>query len=109
MERSKTVSHLDLLSAISTSKPKLAKAIIRNAEDTLIDAVSECALQIVSGTIPVTEPSKAERVRKVAPLLKILTKKSLSRRRKRHFLLAKGFSLLALIIPPVLSYVVNRL
>ena len=108
MERSKTYANLDLLSAVARSPPKLGKAIIKNAEDTLIDAISECALQIVEGTVPVTETSKAARVKKVLPFLKLLSKRKLSRRKKRNFLLQKGFGLLALIIPPVLSYILGK-
>lgn len=88
MERSKTVAQLDVLSAIASNKPKLTKAIVQNSDDTLIDAISECALLIVSGTIPVTKKSKAERVQKVIPWIKLLSKKSVSRKKKRNFLLS---------------------
>ncbi len=108
MERSHTVANLDTLSTIARS-PRLAKAIIKSAEETLIDAISECALQIVRGTVQVTEKSKADRVKSVLPFIKFLTRKNVSKKRKRNFLLKGGVSLLSLILPPVISYITQSL
>ena len=108
MEHSQSVANLDTLSTIARN-PKLAKSIIKSAEETLIDAITECALQIVSGTVKVTEKSAAERVKQVLPFIKFLSKKKVSNRRKRSFLVKYGAKVLSIFLPPVISYITSNL
>ncbi len=108
MDKSHTVANLDTLSTLARN-PELADGIIKSASETLIDAITECALQIVKGTVPVSEQTKAERVKEILPFIKFLAKKSVSRRRKRNFLLKGGSALLSLFLPPVISYVTTHL
>jgi len=108
MDKSHTVQNLDALSTIVRSA-KLANVIIKSAEETLIDAIAECALQIVKGTVPVSEKSKAARLQEILPFIKFLSKKSVSRRRKRNFLLRGGSALLTSFLPQVINYVTRHL
>ena len=108
MEHSKAVAHLDTLSSLARH-PRLAKGIIKSAEDTLIDAIAECALQIVTGVVKVSEESKPERLKKILPFIKFLASHRVSCRKKRNFLLRGGSYILNLILPPVLGYIAKHL
>ena len=106
MEKSKAFANLDVLSVLTKASPKVTITIIKEAGDSLLDAISECARQIVAGTVQVDENKVAD-LSKLLPVLNILAQKKTSRKKKRFILMKKGFAILAVILPPVIQYILR--
>ena len=106
MERSCAYKNLDVLSSLARGDIKLRKAILANAGCDVIDAISECALQIQEGVVSLPKPTQ---VKRWMPVISLLAKKNLSKGRKRALLLKVGQHLLNIILPPVISYLLSNL
>lgn len=106
VERQKNMAHLrkhrETLLVLTKARPKLVREIIMTADRGLINALSECALNILSGVVPLT-PAKKKKLAKFKSNLRILAKKSTSVTNKKKAMQRGGFiSLLASIVAPLL-------
>lgn len=104
MENSHTAKNLDYLTVLSRGNLPVSRNLLKNADDNLIDALSECVLQIVNGTVQIEHETARRKLEKLKPTLLLLAKKNCTRGRKRRFFLTKGLRLLELLLPPVLSF-----
>lgn len=93
--------HYSLLRWLCTAKPKQARAVIKTADNDIVKAVCECALNVLKGTISVNKKQK-RKLRRYKNLMRKLASKSVSVKSKR-VLLQKGSGLLGLIMPAALS------
>ena len=85
------------LSLMAKSKPKVAKAIVKNAGSDLIKCVCECAMNALKGNVPITGGQK-RKLRRYKKDLRFLAGRSNSLARKKR-VLQKGGILPALLAP----------
>lgn len=83
-------------------------ALLRVADSRLVDAISECALNILRGNVPLTKAHKA-RLRKHAPALRKIADSSVARSGKRRSLAQRGGSLLPAMLAPLLGALLANL
>ena len=89
--------HSETLQFLSRAKPSVVKAVIQNCEKDLLDAICECSLNILKGTVSL-KPHEYKRLVKHRNCLRDLTKKNIAQKQKRA-LLQKGGLLQALLAP----------
>jgi hypothetical protein len=92
----------DFLRILATSKDKQKKALLKTCSDNNIKAISEIALNTLSGNIKLTK-TKKDRLRRFKSALRTLAKKTVPLKKKRQIINQKGGALFPLLIPPVLS------
>jgi hypothetical protein len=90
----------DILSVLGKCKIKLRKAIIKNADKDLIDAISQCVFNLLSGNIQMNELEKKNLAKYKTTLRKIATKSSL--KSKKRILVQKG-GFLQFLIPAAIT------
>ena len=95
-----------MLKFLSRAKPNVVKAVVNNCEKELLDAVCECSLNVLKGTVPL---KKRERkcLEKYKNHLRALTDKGISRRKKKAVLQKGGF--LQALLTPILTVLGNIL
>ena len=109
MEGTPTAKNLDYLTVLSRGDTSVSKALLRHADDTLVDAISECCLQIVNGTIKIEHESARRKLEKLQPILQQLAEKTYSRNKKRELLLGKSLRVLEICPPPALQFFLSLL
>lgn len=93
--------HRETLLVLSKASPKLVRKIILSADISFIRALSECALNVLKGKVPMTSVRK-RKMSKFAPDLRTLASKRGSVTKKKKVLQTGGFlPLLASIIAPL--------
>ena len=99
-----------LLRMLYKASPKLRKALLADMPPELVRLLSECALNILKGTV-VLKKAQKERLRRHRKNLRTLAKQSTSLRKKKEIIQKGGFlpGLLAGIIPALLPTVVKGL
>ena len=90
------------LKVLSTSKPNQVKAILKEADDPLIETLCECVYNVLKSSVPITPKQKSELTKFKNPLLKLVDKE-VSLPEKRKVLVQKGGNFLTLLLPPVLT------
>ena len=99
--------HRQTLLVLTKARPKLVKEIISTADKSLIHALSECALNILTGVVPLT-PAKKKKLTKFKNKLRSLATKRTSLKNKKNLLQKGGYqrggfiSLLASVVAPLL-------
>lgn len=94
--------HKQTLLVLTKARPKLVKEIIATADKSLIHALSECALNVLTGVVPLTA-AKKRKLSKFKENLRALAKKKTSLTNKKRVLQSGGFiSLLASVVAPLL-------
>ena len=104
MEQSKTAQKLDYLTVLSRGDTVTNKALIKNSDDLLVDAISECCLQIVDGSVKIEHEYARKKLQRLKPVLLQLAKKSCSRGKKRRLLMGRGLRILELCLPASLDF-----
>ena len=94
--------NLPYLHILSKCKPAIRKAILQHGDHNLIKTLSECALNVTSGNIPVSKTHKAKLGRH-KKRLRTLGSKRPSLKHKRILLQQQGGNLLAALLPPILA------
>ena len=92
----------DMLRVLAKSKPSMTKAIIKTADGDVINAVCECCLNVLKGTITLYLEER-KWVRKNKERLRSLVKKNVSIKKKKALIQSGGF--LSSLLLPVLSVV----
>ena len=92
-----------LLRMLHKASPKLRKALLADLPPEIIRLLSECALNILKGTVTLKKRQK-ERLRRHRDKLRALAKNSTSLKKKKEIIQTGGFlpGLLAGIVPALL-------
>lgn len=101
-----STKNLALLNALRFVDITQRKAILRNADETLIKCICECALNTLNGNVPITEEKK-KKLRKYATILRKLSENKGTWSKKKKFLIQKGggafLSILLSVVGSVLA------
>lgn len=79
-----------MLRMLCHTKPSVTKAVIKGAPTDLIDALSECCLNILKGNVPLSSAQK-KRLARHKQGLRTLAKKGTSVKRRKQILQTGGF------------------
>ena len=90
------------LKVLSTSNPKQVKAILKEADDSLIHTLCECVHNVLKSTVPISPKDKTKLTEFKTPLLKLVDKE-LPLPEKRKVLVQKGGNFLSVLLPPALA------
>ena len=104
---SKAKKHAHLLKWLTQTKPQTARAVLKVVDKGVIDAISECALNILRGNLTLTQGQK-QKLCKHKRVLRLLANKKSSLNTKRRALQQKG-GFLGLLLGPVLKTVAHLL
>ena len=97
----------DALRFLSKCNQRQRKAVVKYADNGLIDSLCECALNLLKGHVKLS-PKEKKSLKSHKRRLRALTDKKVSRRKKRVILTQSGGFIGALLIP-VLKTLVNLL
>ena len=101
--------HRKTLLILAKARPRLIKQIILSADRSLLNALSECALNILKGVVPLSKPKK-KKLRKFKKNLRLLARKRTTLKVRKRALQTGGFvSLLAGAIAPLLIQGIGKL
>ena len=100
--------HYKTLRAICKSKAQKRKQILQNASGDVIRSVSQVIKNTLKGNVPVSQRQK-DRLRRHKQVLRQLSLKRTSLKKKRNILIQKGGALLPLLLTPILSAVAGSL
>ena len=89
-----------LLIYLAKAKPAVVKAIINTGDKELINALCECALNVLSGNVPLTKTQKTRLCRHKTGLREI-SRKNTSLKKKKETLQRGGF--LGALLSPILG------
>ena len=92
----------DFLCVLSKCKPKVRSAILEHADNDLVKTLSECALNTISGKIPIS-PAHKKKLSRHRNTLRQLSHKRVSLKKKKGILNQRGGNLLRLLLPPVVA------
>ena len=81
--------NISTLRALTKFKPRLRQSVVENADDDLIKALSEIALNVLNGNLQLSAGEK-ERLRKYQKELRKLTEPRRSIKSKRRILVQSG-------------------
>ena len=74
----------DLLRVLGHCQPKIRNAILKNCENDFIHIICDCVYNVVKGNVPGLTQEKVNKLaRHKTSLIKLLTKKLLSKKRER--------------------------
>ena len=94
--------HRETLLVLTKASPQLIKTIIKTASPSLIQALSECALNILEGNITLSPTQKRKLVR-FKDNLRFLAKKRASIKKKKEILQTGRFvGILASLVAPLI-------
>lgn len=110
--------YLQTLEVLKNANPKLRKAILKNADSGVIDAVGEICHNYLCGNILCNKKQfgelakHKEDIRRLVVLCKKSSGKKCMKRKERNILLQKGegfwFALLAPVVAELSSYLVGK-
>ena len=100
MPRGRLGRHAETLKVLASSKPSVAKAIIESGDKDLILCLTEIALNVLKGNVPLNSLEKAK-LCKHKTALRTLVKKKTSLKGKKEILQRGGF--LGAVLGPLLS------
>ena len=113
MESTKVKKQTDILSYLCRCSQKARNGVIQSADKALIDCLSECALNILHGNVPLTEEQK-KKLKRHKRKLRALSFKRVPVNYKKEMLQSGGFlgallgPLAATVLTPVVSSVVEK-
>ena len=85
---------------LSLATPRARKHIIRDADKALINALSECCLNVLKGHVPLTAKQKS-RLSKHKKSLRKLAERGVGVRKRKKILIQSGSGLLPALLVPV--------
>ena len=92
--------YMSVLKRIRKMGDKAKRDYVRKCDKSFLDCISECAKNIIKGTVPLTN-SQMSKLRRRRNDIRALSVKKTSLRKKRKILQKGG--LLSALLPPVLS------
>ena len=99
-----------ILKALFYLNKSQRKAILKSADRAIITAICECALNIISGNVKISDDKK-KYLSKHKNLLRKLAhhKKERSWKQRKQILVQRGSGLLPLMLEPVMSFLLTKL
>lgn len=92
------------IQALARANQSLQKSMISNANKDFIESLVECAMNIIRGNVPLSSP-EFRRLKRYHSLLKDLTKKRVSLKKRRNILQKGGF--IGAFLKPLMSLLLN--
>lgn len=99
--------HEAVLRILAKASPAVARKIILDSKTDLINILSECAINILNGNVPLT-PKRKQHLRKFKSNLRQLARKKASVKSRKQVLIQRGGFLPALL-GPILTVVLPAL
>ncbi|KAL7289431.1 hypothetical protein TKK_0016627 [Trichogramma kaykai] len=102
--------HAALLTALVHSDSKQRLALLKNADDSFVRCICECALNVLRGNVPVKNKNRLRKHKSI--LRKLVTLKAGEKKRwakKKRIILQTGGAFLPALIAPVLGALIARL
>ena len=93
-----------VLRALAKSHPHVCHAILRGADKDLLQCLSECALNVLKGNVPLTSTEKAKLIKYKQKLRKVANKQ-VSLKQKHKIVQTGGF--LPALLAPILGAVLG--
>ena len=100
MKKNRTNETLQKVRLLSLATPRARKHIIRDADKSLINSVSECCLNVLNGHVPLTAKQKS-RLSKHKAKLRKLAERGAGVRKRKKILIQSGDGLLSALLVPV--------
>jgi hypothetical protein len=89
-----------MLKLLCGAKPTVIRAVLKGASPDLIQAISECSLNVLKGNVRIT-PAQKKRLCRYKQKLRTLAKKKTSFKRRKQVIQTGGF--LGVLLKPVLG------
>ena len=105
--------HCSTLHFLAKSKPSSARSVIKDANRDLLDCISECCCNVLSGNVSLS-PKQKNRLSKYKTVLREVAKKKTSLKKKKSLIQKGGFlaallgPLLGAVIPAVTSFFIKK-
>ena len=98
--------HFPLLQYLASGKPRIVRAIIKEADPEVMKAICECAHNVLKGNVPMNK-SQFTKLKRYRSHLHTLANKKVSQKRKKKTLQTGGFlgALLGAAIPALASVI----
>lgn len=102
-------SNFELLKALEKMNSRQRVHFLRHADNSLITAICECALNVLKGNVALTRNQKSYLAR-MKKLIRMLAKKTVSLKKKRKHLVQKGGGILIpLLVNAAISALISQL
>jgi len=102
-------TNFELLKALGKMNSRQRVQFLKHADNSLIIAICECALNILNGNVLLTENQKCYLAR-MKKLLRLLAKKTVSLKKKKKHLVQKGRGvLIPLLVNAAISALISQL
>ena len=110
MKRTPFKKHEAILRILAKGKPSVVRAIINESKTDLINLLSQCALNILNGNVPLNKRHKRRLKKYVTGLRKLASKKT-SLKSRKTIIQQGGFipALLGAVLPGLIGGIVNKL
>lgn len=95
-------THADLLKVLIKASKKQRKALLKVADRTWIEAICECALNLVKGNVALSSTER-KRLSPYKNHLRALSNPNVTLRRKRKLISQQGGNWLKFLVGPVLK------
>ncbi|KAJ8050804.1 hypothetical protein HOLleu_04142 [Holothuria leucospilota] len=93
--------HAHELRFLAKCSPHQRKALLRQADPSLITSLCECVSNVVKGNVPVSKPQKSKLAR-YKKHLRVLSNKRLSQSKRRGILVQQG-GFLSVLLKPIIQ------
>ena len=91
----------DFLKLLAKCTPAQRKAILKEADEGLVQTICECVLNVRKETVPVSKPAKRKLLAHKKSLI-ALAEQSTPLNKKKKILVQQGGNFLSVLLPPVL-------
>ena len=98
----------DVLKVLAKCKPYMRRAIIKAADDDLLEAITECLLNICKNTIKIS-PKTYKKLAQYSRHIEVVVDKSKPLAQRRRVILQKGDGFLPFLLAPVLEQLASFL
>ena len=98
----------DVLKVLAKCKPPMRKAIIKTADNDLLEAITECLLNICKNTIRIS-PKTYKKLAQYSRHIEVVADKSKPLTQRRRVILQKGDGFLPFLLAPVLEQLASFL
>src|SRR6056300_1408512 len=98
----RAINNYHHLKVLASSKPHQVKAILKTADDPLIQTICECIYNLVNSNLPISHYKKRKLCCHKTNLVKLATK-GIPLKKKRNILVQKGGNYLSLLLPAAIT------
>lgn len=99
--------HVAILRALQHLNKEQREAVLRKADPSIVRCICECALNVLSGNVPL-KADQRKKLRRHAPILRRLAAKKGCWKSKKRFVIQSG-GFLPLLLAPILGTVLSSL